>query len=283
LKEHAHEYVDFRYYTPSEFEKLGGLWPIRSGNNVAKANYAIGTRMIECYSIHFVLNGSVDFTFEEGKERLRKGDLFCLYPGRKHSYQVAEYTTHSPLRMCWLAFDGPQASHLLERIGLTEGKPYLHGKAAAEVHDLVQQIFDWMAEEGAELQLQQALYQLFAMLSLPPNEGQKKTVDWLKKCEDYISSHYMEPISVSDVAVIAGVHRSHLYMEFTRSYGMGPKHYLIQKRMEKASELLLQATLTVTEIALSLGYADVYAFSRAFYNFYSISPSNYRLQHHSSQ
>ncbi|MBB6633093.1 hypothetical protein J2Z47_003456 [Cohnella thailandensis] len=80
MKETAYEYVDFRYYTPSEFEKLGGLWPIRSGTNVAKANYAVGTRMIECYSIHVILNGSVDYTFEDGKARLRKGDLFCLYP-----------------------------------------------------------------------------------------------------------------------------------------------------------------------------------------------------------
>ncbi|MBB6633092.1 AraC-like DNA-binding protein [Cohnella thailandensis] len=179
--------------------------------------------------------------------------------------------------------DGPQVLPLLQRIGLTEAEPYLRDRTTGEILDLLRQIFAWIPEEGMELQLQQALYRLFALLSLPPNAGQKKAVEWLKKCEDYIDSHYMELITVSDIAEIAGVHRSHLYMEFNRNYGMSPKTYLIRKRMEKAAELLRHPALTVTEIALSLGYADVYAFSRAFYNFNGISPTAYRLGRQASK
>ncbi|MGK9252862.1 helix-turn-helix domain-containing protein [Paenibacillus humicus] len=48
--------------------------------------------------------------------------------------------------------------------------------------------------------------------------------------------------------------------------------------MDKAAELLAADDLSVTEVSLSLGYSDLYAFSGAFCRHYGISPSDSRLQ-----
>ncbi|TYP78117.1 AraC family transcriptional regulator [Paenibacillus methanolicus] len=278
MKEYGHELAAFCYYAPSAFEKLGGLWPIRSGHNIAKAGYAVGPRMIECYSLHVVLDGNVEFQAGEARATLRRGDLFCLFPDRLHNYRAVEFAADSPLRLHWLAFDGPQAEELLARVGITAEEPYLRGKANGELTELLTRQFGWMTEGNRPVELQMSLYRLFALLapSDAPDSSGSVEPGWLERSAAYMKSHYMEPITVADAARQAGVHRSHFYLAFQRRYGMSPKRYLIQLRMEKAEELLRIGKLTVTEIALSLGYADLYAFSRAFGQFHGIAPSAYR-------
>ena len=58
----------------------------------------------------------------------------------------------------------------------------------------------------------------------------------------------MEGITVTDVVEHAGVHRTHLYCEFIRVYGISPSHYLMKSRMERAVPLT-ETDVSVTEAA----------------------------------
>ena len=49
--------------------------------------------------------------------------------------------------------------------------------------------------------------------------------------------------------------------------------------MERAAELLLQPDHKITDIARRLGYTDNHYFSKAFKNYYHISPTQYRSSH----
>ncbi|CAG7607499.1 HTH-type transcriptional activator Btr [Paenibacillus solanacearum] len=282
MKEYRHEFADYIYIAASAFQQLAGLIPVRAGCNRAKANYYVGPRVIECYSLHFVLEGSV--TLSQGGRRvvLGKGDLFCLHPNRSYTYWVTDPSSASPLRMCWLAFEGSQAAALTERIGMTDAQPYRHSVLTSELESLLMQMMSSMrlSRDGDDLMLQACLYQMFWQLTArrDANGASAKKKDWLDACVQHIHAHYMEGISVADVVQVAGVHRSHLYSEFQRMFGISPQRYLIKLRLGKAEELLRQSAYSVTEIALSLGYPDLYSFSRAFYNYYGVSPSGYAAQ-----
>ncbi|MBW4084995.1 AraC family transcriptional regulator [Paenibacillus sp. S150] len=277
MKDYGHEYADIFYYTPNEFEKLGGLWPLRTGHNVAKANYSVGPRVIECFSFHFVLSGEVTLSGLGGETVLKKGSMFCLFPNVKHSYWVSQYDSESPLQMHWLAFNGPQAELLVKRTGITERKPYLHNKLTAELAELLKACMKPIEnrEKDGDLQLQIMLYRIFELLSRPLPDVSDGN-DWLSTCLRYMETHYAEGITVSDIAQFIGMHRSHLSSRFKRCTGMSPRELLIKLRMERAGEMLQSRTLSITEIALSLGYTDLYTFSRAFCTYYGISPSSYR-------
>lgn len=277
MKDYGHEYAEIYYYTPNEFEKLGGLWPLRTGHNIAKANYSVGPRVIECYSFHFVLEGCLTLSSVGETVTLTKDSLFCLFPDVRHSYWIHEYDSEAPLRLHWLAFTGTQAEALVGRLGITKQKPYLRNKLTAELFDLLnactKRIGDW--QKDGDLQLQIMLYRLFEMLSRPlPEVAEDK--DWLNACLQYMETHYAEGITVADIAQFAGMHRSHLSSRFKHSFGMSPREYLIKLKMERAGEMLRSRTLSVTDISLSLGYTDLYTFSRAFSTYYGMSPSNYR-------
>lgn len=277
LKEYGHEYANIFYYTPTEFEKLGGLWLLRTGHNVAKENYSVGPRVIECFSFHFVLHGEVVLSSMGETVTLKKGSVFCLFPNVKHSYWVTQYDAESPLRMHWLAFHGSQAELLVQRIGITERKPYLRNKLTEELTELLMNIMNRIEnrEKDGDLQLQVMLYRIFELLSRPLSEVTDDN-DWLNACLQYMQAHYAEGITVSDIAQFIGMHRSHLSSRFKRCTGMSPREFLIKLRMERAGEMLLNRSLSITEISLSLGYTDLYTFSRAFCTYYGISPTAYR-------
>lgn len=280
--EYGHEYAEYLYHTPSEFEKNGGMWVIRAGRNKAKPNYQVGPRVIECYSVHAVLDGSVTLAFGDKTVRLRRGDLFCLFPGLRYSYEVAE--NDDSLRMYWLAFQGSQAEKLVERNGFSRGKPYVtdrwmleHERTMIDIHGLLRDKANY-----DESLMQLKLYQFFVSLSLQAG-GQSKTADtanWLERSIQYMNTHYTENIAVANVAEVAGVHRSHLYQECTRLLGCSPMQYIIKLRMEKGRELLRDTRFSVTEIALSVGYPDLFSFSRAFSKYYGMSPTQYQAMQH---
>ncbi|MDD9268614.1 AraC family transcriptional regulator [Paenibacillus sp. GCM10023248] len=280
MKEYHHEFAEYLFHTPSEFEKNGGLWIIRAGQNRAKSNYQVGPRVIECYSVHAVITGSVSLLHGNETVQLRKGDLFCLYPGIRYSYHLAQANDDQQLRMYWLAFQGNQAESFLTRIGFSKEKPYVNQRWMPEHSQTMNRIHNMLRvrAEYDEVILQLKLYQLFESL-IGKKEEQTKSpanIDWLERCKQYMDTHYMEGIAVTNVAKIAGVHRSHLYQECIRLLGFSPMQYLIKLRMEKSIELLNDGEINITDIALSIGYPDVYSFSRAFSRYYGMSPKQYQ-------
>ncbi|MBH5320196.1 AraC family transcriptional regulator [Paenibacillus sp. GSMTC-2017] len=279
MKEYPLEYAEHIYYAPSEMEKQGGIWPVRTGKNLAKPNYSVGSRMIECYSIHCISSGKVSFVHNEQSVILSEGDLFCLYPLIPYSYKVVNPDI-APLSMKWLAFHGSQAFSILAKIGFTQLKPYVRGSMTLESEKVMNHIQSMMRGQSSDnLRLQASIYQLLSCF-IEQNEVSnlaKHNGSWVQRAIDYMDAHYMEGITVSDVVSLAGVHRSHCYTELQRVLGISPQQYLIKLRMKKALELLQVEKYTVTEISLSLGYKDVYSFSRSFGNYYGMPPTHFRF------
>ena len=72
--------------------------------------------------------------------------------------------------------------------------------------------------------------------------------------------------------------REYLMKLFKQEYGLGIHEYVQKVRMEKAKELLDDTQLKIQEISEMLGFKDKNYFSKAFRNYYSISPSEYRIK-----
>ncbi|GGH85871.1 AraC-like DNA-binding protein [Pullulanibacillus pueri] len=279
MQEYSHEYADHWFYTPSPFEKASGIWPIRAGRTSSKPHYKIGPRFITYYSLHFVLDGKGEFSQGAFKKTLRPGDIFCLYPKQTHQYRT---DPKHCLQMFWFAFDGRQAQSLLQRIGLNEHSPFIADLISKEVRSTIEDLGNKFSDlkESEILDRISLIYKLFYQLSnraLEKNLVKKITSqNWLKRSIDYMNTHYAEGISVTDVAKYVGLHRSYFTSSFIKKMNMGPLQYLLSLKMNKASHMLKATNYTITEIALSIGYSDLYSFSRAFKSYFGQSPKQFR-------
>ncbi|MFC4102537.1 response regulator transcription factor [Paenibacillus xanthanilyticus] len=96
---------------------------------------------------------------------------------------------------------------------------------------------------------------------------------------DYIDRYYFEDIKISMFTEKYYLSREYLMKLFKQQYGVGIHEYMQKVRMDKAKELLGDPALKIQEISEMLGYKDKNYFSKAFRNYFGLSPSDYRAAH----
>ncbi len=94
---------------------------------------------------------------------------------------------------------------------------------------------------------------------------------------DVIEAHFYSTISLSELAQLTNMSLSSFKREFQRTYNTSPATFLLQKKLEKASELLKVSNNRMSDIAFDCGFNNLSHFSKAFKKHYKISPSIYRL------
>lgn len=262
---------------PAPFETEMGLWIFKSGLHPFFSD-KVGPRSVEFYSIHFVASGKVRFGWDGHSVTLSEGDLFCLFPGSIYTY-VKDCDQPSTTLM-WTAFMGEQMPAVLERIDLIPQRPYRHGAFGDASLDIIKEMQGLLMEPQHDhsLQLMSLGFQLIH--SIDPNRQRihvpsapAASSDWLEAVPGYMQLHCTDNLSVEDLAAWAGVHRSHFTRAFSHRYGISPSRYMQQLVMEKATCLLTAERVSITHTALSLGYSDLFTFSRAFTRYFGVTPS----------
>jgi AraC-like DNA-binding protein len=107
-----------------------------------------------------------------------------------------------------------------------------------------------------------------------PDGGQESRFLEVKK---FIKDNLHRDVSVSEMAVIASLSRSHFTRLFTESEGLTPNTYLEDLRLKTATQLLRTGTMSVKETAFACGYYDVNYFCRVFKRRMGITPGEFRM------
>ena len=96
----------------------------------------------------------------------------------------------------------------------------------------------------------------------------------------YIEKHLHDP-KLSNVALAKKVGISEVYLRklFVSHCGITPKQYLLEARIRKAKQLLVDTPFTVTAIAETCGFSSVYHFCRAFKKRTGMTPTHYAESH----
>ena len=98
----------------------------------------------------------------------------------------------------------------------------------------------------------------------------------VRKAAHYCQEHYSDPVSVQEMAQIAGYSRYHFSRLFKSSEGISPGEYLNHLRIKKAAELLQTTSLSVKEIANACGFHDLNYFCRTFRKALGVTPGSFR-------
>jgi AraC-like DNA-binding protein len=280
MKEYPSEYAEMLYYTASDAEKRIGIWPYNCGRMTAKPNYQSGPRMTRYYSVHFVTEGRVIYTFDGQQVCLQKGDLFALFPFTPVQYNVDP--SNPKLQMSWVSIQGDGALALFEYAGLRKESPYLLQPYLPGLPSMLNQIlheFRRLHTGENYLHCLSMVFELFSLLAasnMPKMQKKKSPSVWLQESMHFMNEHFAEGITVQDVANQSGVNRSYFSVEFSKCFGISPMRYLQKLKLENGAKMLNETNLSVTEIAMSLGYPELYAFTRAFREYYGMSPREYR-------
>lgn len=97
-----------------------------------------------------------------------------------------------------------------------------------------------------------------------------------RRVADYIEANLTEDISLKDIASVCGLNEYYFLRAFRRTIGLTPHQYVINKRIERARELLKDKNLSITAIAYSLGFSTPSHFADTFRRLIGLTPREYR-------
>lgn len=122
-----------------------------------------------------------------------------------------------------------------------------------------------------------SLIHYFNVSSLEHSMDAAKLDSRFKNAVDYIHTHFRgEDISVTALADMCNVSEAYFRRQFKNFYSLSPSQYIINLRLECASQLLESGLYTITEVAEKSGFNDTKYFSRVFKNHFKQTPREFQ-------
>lgn len=97
-----------------------------------------------------------------------------------------------------------------------------------------------------------------------------------KRVAAYIDERVADDIPLAALAELARLSPYHFSRSFKLSFGMPPHRYHANRRIERAKQLLANRELSITAIALDIGFSETSTFTAAFHRLTGQTPSSYR-------
>ncbi len=243
-------------------EKTVKLKPVVAGFEDCEKGHFFGPAVRQYWLFHYVVSGSGVFEIYGNKYTLGSGNIFIIPPFVETFYKADE---ENPWSYIWIGFeaDEPLALDLPNTVYSPRAADIFYSIKKSEILKTARIAF-----------LTGKLWELFALLS----EDSTDSVDIAEAARDIIHSEYIYGITVSDIAKRLNVNRSYLSVIFKEKFGISPKGYLMGHQMSIAASLLQKGN-GVKVTANSVGYSDMFTFSKIFKSHYGISPSEYQKKH----
>lgn len=233
--------------------------PMQFGSQICKPRHSFGPALRTHWLLHYVVSGKGYFRIKDREYTVTAGNIFVIPPFVETYYEADSL---NPWEYIWVGFTAdneldflfsdvmymPQTHHIFE--GMKKCRDMNKGKTeflCSKIWQLISMIYD----------------------------HQNEIIDYIDKALNIINSEYTSDISVNNIADRIGLERTYFSNLFKKKIGLSPKQYLLKTRMEQAAIFLKDYGYSVSLTALSVGYSDVYTFSKMFKKYFGVSPSKY--------
>ncbi|MEM8674477.1 MAG: AraC family transcriptional regulator [Cyanobacteria bacterium P01_G01_bin.67] len=112
--------------------------------------------------------------------------------------------------------------------------------------------------------------------AIPTLPADKLSQTKLKQTIAYIQENLEQSVTLSELATVAQLSPSRFARAFKQTTGTSPHKYILERKIEKALELLKNPLLSIAEIGYSLNFSSQSHFTTVFRRFTGTTPSVYR-------
>jgi AraC-like DNA-binding protein len=253
-----------------------------SGTQQCPPGHSWGPALKDHYKIHYIHSGKGTFRTLHQTYTLSSGQGFLICPDQISSYAADEA---DPWTYSWVAFQGASAEYCTASAKLSVGQPIFACEQDDVIRSCIRQMYEASQLNHAssrDLRLTAALCSFLAVITdSVDSNAQLKRFEYGKdmyvsRILAYIETNYSRSVRIEEMARELGLTRKYMSSLFKEGAGISPQQYLFQFRLNKARELLKKASLSIREVAYSVGYQDQLLFSRMFKKTLGMSPSEYR-------
>jgi len=285
MEKKAALFENSRYRTMLSQRQLEELMLITCGVESCVPGYEYHTEDREGFHLHVILSGKGVLSVNGAETQLHFGQIFVTKPGEDTWYRADR---EDPWSYCWMAYDGTEARHYTEAAGLVTGTNWLNCRIdVTRFYTLVQNALEYSSNLtlSGDLNRLARLMEFLALAiesanrdsKMSPRKPEYNARVYVEYAVNYLQANYHNA-KINDLAQQIGINRSYLTSIFRQRMGISPQEYLMQYRMDKAREMLLESDISVQEIAMRIGYDNALTFSKIFKSYYNLSPAHYRRE-----
>lgn len=241
-----------------------------------------------CFEFYYVKSGTCCFFLNDTLHTLNSGDCMLIAPGDLHHTLYLQDETCDRIVLYF------KAAHILS--SLVEDIPDFREVFGSSCHILINPAFKEVIDHLLEHMLTETrigdvhskpflatcMHQLFFLILRYRMEvtedlslSEKKDAGVLRSAK-YIYQNYASPLSLNEVASIAGLSPTYFSRKFKEITGVGFKEYVNFVRMKNATLELMTTKNSITDIALNNGFTDGNYFKDTFKKVHGCSPREYR-------
>lgn len=271
-------------------QELGPGLLLRSGDSQELCGYKVSATLPAGLSCMVFLRGEIEFRIGEQLHRfashLHSGiEILSVYSTKA---QVIQRISRQPQPVRYLAINATPA-WLAQRVGnsvsstlLASGSRLLHRQRL-----LAEDIFRFQKSASFKnpLLLEAKVSEILASSwdALAPEESNipehslpvdpsPREIQCLRRARNTIQQNLSTPLSVNQIAKVAGISASGLQRLFHRFEGVSVMEFTRRQRLQKALEALRTQALSVQEAGALAGYGNAANFATAFKKYFGFSP-----------
>lgn len=111
--------------------------------------------------------------------------------------------------------------------------------------------------------------------SPPPTPGGLSDI-CARRVAAYVDAHLTLPISLAELADVAGYSPYHFSRLFKARFGLTPHAYIVQRRLDRAVHMLRSRRASITEITFACGFSTQQQFTATFARAFGVPPGRWR-------
>lgn len=243
----------------------------------------------------YIIEGSMLLQIDLQSFIVNKGDIIIIPPNLIHG---ASRCDNSPCKFYAIVFHPNLISSIindtiqqnyLDPYFIKSNKKFLYINKSSGEYDKTSHYITAIIEAyyskafGFELLIKAYILQMFYNIiqfhSIENNELKKEdllTTFRIKKILAFLEDNYQSPFSLSDWALSISLSKEQFCRIFKKHFNNTPIEYLINYRISKAVDLLIQSELPIIDIAFETGFESANYFTITFKNKMHTTPKEYR-------
>ncbi|MBA4388737.1 MAG: AraC family transcriptional regulator [Verrucomicrobia bacterium] len=234
------------------------------------------TRIIDSHELIFVRSGVLGIFEADKRFQPGAGDILHLWPGRRHG-GTAIYP--ADLSFYWIHFHldtaGAGRTRVSNQLALDQHKAVARPDRLTELFRL----FLDDQETGRLTPLSGSLLMAAILTEAAMTTAANDTspgASLVAQAEQYMVSHFHEPVSASVVARQMRCNPDYLGRVFRSARGKTLTETIHHLRIRHARKLLMDSTMNIDEIAAACGFNDAVYFRRVFLRAEGLPPGKFR-------
>jgi AraC-like DNA-binding protein/mannose-6-phosphate isomerase-like protein (cupin superfamily) len=254
---------------------------VHIGEQWVPATFRIHWHEHAVWEFYLQLDGAS--VWQSGREtyRLTAGHFFAAPPGVRHALKdtpakhhfffcgidlAVVLRRHPTLRRAWLS---GRCIHLPHADSLN-----------APFRQLIREVSMHLPHraEGMRTALDQVVIEATRLMSSVEQKAVLPLHHSVEKAKDILDHHCEEPWRLRELGRVVAMSPNHLVTLFGREVGLSPRQYQLQRRIARAKESLRDSDVSITDLALTLGFSSSQHFAKMFKQFTGLSAQAYRAK-----